>query len=132
MAKLHGRFGVIYLGSTNASPVANTRSEDLNLATDFVDASVQGDSFKSYLPGLSDFKLTLGKLFDSAYFTLYDAVLNTTVLKCYFYPDRNAPTNLYFYGQVYMGLDSLKTDIGAIVEEQWSVVAASSMNVQHA
>lgn len=132
MAKLHGRFGLIYLGSATATAVAYTRSEDLNLATDFADASVQGDSFKSYLPGLSDFKLSLSKLFDSAYFQLYDAVVNVTVLKCYFYPDRNNTSNLYFYGQVYVGLDSLKSEIGSITEETWSVVPASSMTVVHA
>ena len=37
--------------------MAFTRAEDLNTATDFLDASVQGDSFKSYLPGLSDFRV---------------------------------------------------------------------------
>ena len=130
MAKAHGRNGLLYMGTTTAIAVANTRSEDLNLATDFADASVQGDSFKSYLPGLSDFKLKLTKWYDDAYFQMYDGVINQRVFKAYFYPDRNNTAN-YFYGTMYVGLESLKADIGGVTEESWSVVPASSMTLVH-
>lgn len=130
MALVHGRNGLLYLGTTTAIAVAKTRGEDLNLATDFADASSQGDSFKSYLPGLSDFKLKLTKWYNDAYFEMFDGVINQRVFKAYFYPDRNATGN-YFYGTMYVGLDSLKDDISGVIEETWSVVPASSMSLVH-
>lgn len=130
MAKVHGRNGLLYLGTATAVAVANTRSEDLNLATDFAESASQGDSFKSYLPGLSDFKLKLTKWYNDAYFVMFDAVINQVVMKAYFYPDRVNLAN-YFYGTMYVGLDSLKSDIGSVAEETWSVVPSSSMVLVH-
>lgn len=130
MAKSHGKNGVIYLGANTAAPVAETKSEDLSLGTDFADSTPQGSTFKQYMPGLKDFKIKLDKFYDDAYFTMIDAALNDTVLKFYFYADRNTTGN-YFYGQVYLSMDSLKSDIGDVNMESWSVVPAGAITLRH-
>lgn len=130
MSKSHGKYGVFYAGANTAVPVAETKSEDLSLGTDFADATAQGSTFKQYIPGLKDFKLKLSKFYDDAYFTLIDAAINDTVERMYFYPDRNVTGN-YFYGQVYLSVDSLKSDIGDLNMEEYSVVPASALTFRH-
>ena len=131
MAKSHGKNGLIYLGANTAVAVAETKSEDLQLGSDFADATPQGVAFKQYVPGLKDFKLKLDKFYDDAYFTMIDAAIADTTMKMYFYPDRNQTTN-YFYGTVYVSMDSLKSDIGDMNMESWSVVPASVITFKHA
>lgn len=130
MAKSHGKYGVIYLGANTAVAVAETKGEDLNIATDFADATPQGTTFKQYVPGLKDFKNKIDKFYDDAYFTMIDAAINDTALKMYFYPDRNVTGN-YFYGQVYLSMDSLKSQIGDMNMESWSIVPASAITFRH-
>lgn len=130
MAKSHGKYGVIYLGANTAVAVAETKGEDLNIATDFADATPQGTTFKQYAPGLKDFKNKVDKFYDDAYFIMIDAALNDTALKMYFYPDRNVTGN-YFYGQVYLSMDSLKSQISDMNMESWSIVPASAITFRH-
>ena len=130
MAKSHGKYGVLYLGANTAVPVAETKSEDLSIGTDFAEASAQGNTFKSYVPGLKDFKLKVNKFYDDSYFTAIDAAINDTAQRMYFYPDRNVTGN-YFYGSAYLSIDSLKSDIGDMNSESWSVVPASAITFRH-
>ena len=46
MAKSHGKNGLIYLGANTAVAVAETKSEDLQVGTDFADASPQGAAWR--------------------------------------------------------------------------------------
>lgn len=131
MAKSHGKNGLIYLGANTAVAVAETKSEDLSLGSDFADATPQGVTFKQFVPGLKDFKLKLDKFYDDAYFSMIDAAIADTTMKMYFYPDRNQTAN-YFYGTVYVSMDSLKSDIGDMNMESWSVVPASVITFKHA
>ena len=54
--KLHGKNGAIYLGGKKGTGVKVTTKTEwtLNLSRDYVDATVFGDTNKTYLVGLKD------------------------------------------------------------------------------
>ena len=59
---------------------------------------------------------------------MIDAALNDTVLKFYFYADRNTTGN-YFYGQVYLSMDSRKATLATSI---WNRGASPSAGTYHA
>jgi hypothetical protein len=131
MATSAGKRGVLYLGAVTAVPIAETISEDLNLATDYLDASVQGITFKRNVPGLKDFKMSISKLYDGAYYTMTDAAINDTVLKMYWYPSRDELTVYWYDTATYVSLDSITSDVGAMNTESWSLVNAGTPGFIH-
>lgn len=69
--KLHGKNGAIYLGGPKigtgfpqANKVANKTEWTLNLNRDYVDATVFGETNKTYLVGLKDIQGTFAGLLD--------------------------------------------------------------------
>lgn len=77
MAKLHGKYGAIYLaplgtaipatpGTGGTVKVTNKTEWTLNLNRDYVDATVFGDPNKTYLVGLKDIQGTFAGLLDLA------------------------------------------------------------------
>jgi hypothetical protein len=87
--KLHGKNGAIYLhnkkGGAGAIKVTTKTEWTLNLSRDYVDATVFGDTNKTYLVGLKDIQGTYAGLLDLS----GDYLINTT----------NSDTvQLYLYG----------------------------------
>ena len=87
--KLHGKNGAIYLnnskGGSGAVKVTDKTEWTLNLSRDYVDATVFGDTNKTYLVGLKDIQGTYAGLLDLS----GDYLVNTT----------NSDTvQLYLYG----------------------------------
>lgn len=76
--KLHGKNGAIYFNGPKGSgtKVANKVEWTLNLNRDYVDATVFGDTNKTYLVGLKDIQGTFNGLLD----TSGDLVVNATDL----------------------------------------------------
>jgi len=68
--KMHGKFGAVYLfaakGETGAKKVATLTDWELNLGRDFVDATVFGNTNKTYLPGLKDVSGSARGIFDTS------------------------------------------------------------------
>ena len=64
--KLHGKNGAIYLNGPKGSGVKVTTKTEwtLSLARDYVDATVFGDTNKTYLVGLKDIQGTFAGLLD--------------------------------------------------------------------
>ena len=64
--KLHGKNGAIYLGGKKGTGVKVTTKTEwtLNLNRDYVDATVFGDTNKTYLVGLKDVQGTFAGLLD--------------------------------------------------------------------
>jgi hypothetical protein len=118
------------MGATNASPVAETHGMNLSFDTDFAEDSSQGDIFKTYLPGLSDFSLEINKWYDSADATLIDAAINRTVLKFYFYPDA-ADSTVYIYGTGVLGGGGFDAPIDNIVDQTYQFRASSQPTYHH-
>lgn len=114
MATKNTRNARLLISSTLAAPytiVTKTNGIDLNLATDFSEDTSHGDSFKSYIPGLQDFKATIKSWYDTAFSTLESASKNKTSYYFLLYPDYSDSQN-YYRGQCYFGLDSFNLDLG--------------------
>ena len=65
--KLHGKNGAIYLTDSKAgggTKITNKTEWTLNLSRDYVDATVFGDTNKTYLVGLKDIQGTFAGLLD--------------------------------------------------------------------
>jgi hypothetical protein len=98
--KLHGKNGAIYLyqhkGQPNAKKVTSKTEWALNLNRDYVDATVFGDTNKTYLVGLKDISGTYSGMLDVSGDFLLNSASEDTV-QIYLYADDNAPI-LVAYG----------------------------------
>jgi len=89
--KLHGKNGAIYLnGAKGTGTKVATKTEwTLNLNRDYVDATVFGDTNKTYLVGLKDLSGTYAGILD----TSGDLLLNASdedIVQVYLYADDRA------------------------------------------
>ena len=131
MANKHGRLGAVYWGANTAVPVAETHGDfDLNLDTDMEEDTSHGDTWKTRIPGLKDWKLAFSKWFDTAYHVLMDAAIASTVGKYYHYPDRTDAT-VYWYGTGYVAVKSFKTPLGGIIDESYEIIPVSQPTYVH-
>jgi len=87
--KLHGKNGAIYLGGAKGgggTKVANKVEWTLNLNRDYVDATVFGDTNKTYLVGLKDVQGTFAGLLDVSGDLIVNAT-NSDAMDIYLYGD---------------------------------------------
>lgn len=87
--KLHGKNGAIWIVETVGGPkmkVAAKSEWTLNLSRDYVDATVFGDTNKTYLVGLKDIQGTYAGLLDTSGDLLVDATSSDAVY-VYLYAD---------------------------------------------
>lgn len=112
------------LGGTYVA-VNKTHGLKLNLTTDFSEDTSHGDSFKSYIPGLQDFKATVLAWYDTAYSVLEAMSKNKTSEFFMLYPDF-ADTLNYYRGQCFMGLDELDNDLGNTTGLSFTTVIANA------
>lgn len=89
--KLHGKNGAIYLGGPKGSGTkVSTKTEwALNLNRDYVDATVFGETNKTYLVGLKDISGTYAGLLDVSGDLLINATSSDTVNIYLYADDRN-------------------------------------------
>lgn len=99
--KLHGKNGAIYLdapkGGGGAKKVAAKTEWTLNLSRDYVDATVFGDTNKTYLVGLKDIQGTYSGLLDTSGDLLVNAS-SADSTDIYLYADDGASPVLVAYG----------------------------------
>jgi hypothetical protein len=93
--KLHGKNGAIYIGGAKGVGVKVTNKTEwtLNLNRDYVDATVFGDTNKTYLVGLKDISGTYAGILD----TSGDYTLNATssdAILIYLYADDRGGSEL--------------------------------------
>lgn len=124
----HGVKSRLYMGASVAIPVAETHNINVGVETDFAEDSAQGDTWKTFLPGLSDMSLEFDKWFDETATTggvLLAAVIARTAQKWYFYPDASDAT-VYMYGASgYLGGGGFDAPIDAIVDQHYTFRASS-------
>jgi hypothetical protein len=87
--KLHGKNGSIWVATNAGGPatkVANKSEWTLNLSRDYVDATVFGDTNKTYLVGLKDVQGTYSGLLDVSGDLLVNSTSQDTVF-VYLYAD---------------------------------------------
>jgi hypothetical protein len=123
---VHGKNAGIYLGVTTAAPLAEHTEISVNFGADYAEDSAQGDTNKSYKPGLFDFEGSISGWYDIGDDTMLTAALAGTQMKMYFYPNR-AWRYQYFYGDVFVTLDDLTAPISDIVGSNFSLRAAGTI-----
>lgn len=112
------------LGGTYVA-VNKTHGLNMNLPTDFSEDSSHGDRFKSYIPGLQDFKVDISAWYDTVYPTLESASLNKTTYYFQIYPDFSDSLN-YYRGQCYFGLDGFDLSLGNTADLKFTSTIANS------
>jgi hypothetical protein len=93
--KLHGKNGAIYLTNSKAgggTKVAAKTEWALNLNRDYVDATVFGETNKTYLVGLKDIQGTYAGLLDMSGDLLVN-VSNSDTVQIYLYADDRGGAN---------------------------------------
>ena len=100
--KLHGKNGAIYFdgpkGGGGAKKVATKTEWTLNLNRDYVDATVFGDTNKTYLTGLKDVQGTFNGLLDVSGDLIVNATDSDNVAVYLYGDDRNSFELLLAYG----------------------------------
>jgi hypothetical protein len=93
--KLHGKNGAIYLNGLKGTGVKVTTKTEwtLSLARDYVDATVFGDTNKTYLVGLKDIQGTFAGLLDVSGDYQVNAA-SSDAISIYLYADDRASNEL--------------------------------------
>ncbi len=102
MARIHGRFGQLYVGATTsaaASPVAATKSWTLDAQTDYVDVTAQGDTSKQSVAGLPGGSGSFEAFYDEAAYSgaVFTAASDGLARKIYMYPNTSTMTKYWFF-----------------------------------
>ena len=105
--------------------VTKTHGLKFNVPTDFSEDTGHGAQFKSYLPGLQDFKLAIGNWYDTVYTTLEAMSLNKISEYFQAYIDF-ADTLNYYRGQMFVGQEELNLDIGNTADFGYTGVIANA------
>jgi len=93
MAKLHGKNGAIYLGGAigTGTKVTNKTEWTVDLSRDYVDATVFGETNKTYLAGLRNFAGTYAGLLDTSGDSMLDATAQDEQLIYLYAQDTGTP-----------------------------------------
>lgn len=128
MATKNTRNARFLLSGTLGGPytaVTKTHGLKFGIPTDFSEDTGHGQQFKSYVPGLQDFKLTLAAYYDTLYTTLQAMSLNKIAEYFLAYYDFADSLN-YYRGQCFVGQDEDSLDIGKTAEQSYTAVIANS------
>lgn len=115
-----------YIAATLGGPytkVNKTHGLTLGVPTDFSEDTGHGQRFKTKIPGLQDFTLSLTKWYDTLFATLEKLSLDKTAYYFIVYHDV-ADTVNYYRGQCYFGLNEINLELGNTADESYDVVLA--------
>lgn len=130
MATASGVNAILYMGATNASEVTETFNLSIEVSTDTVEDTAHGDVWRTFIPTLSTFDMTIEKHFDTAYHVLQDAVINRTVMKFYLYPRRTDST-IYWYGTAYLTGGGQTLGLEDIINESYGIAPVAQPTYVH-
>jgi hypothetical protein len=113
--KLHGKNGAIYLDGPKGSgtKVAVKSEWTLNLARDYVDATVFGDTNKTYLVGLKDISGTYSGFLDNSGDLLVNAT-SSDIVQLYLYSDDGASPIMIASGPALMDASITASNTDAV------------------
>ena len=126
MARLHGRAGRLYAGIASAGtpePITFLNSWSFDASTDDVDVTAFGDTNKTYVSGLPDFKGSFAGFYDNATAQLYTAAIDGVARKTYLYPSTSDA--IYWFGTASFDV-SIETGVSDAVKISGSFVATSA------
>jgi hypothetical protein len=113
--KLHGKNGALYLdGPKGTGTKVAVKSEwTLNLARDYVDATVFGDTNKTYLTGLKDISGTYSGFLDNSGDLLVNAT-SSDIVQLYLYSDDGSSPILVANGPALMDASITASNTDAV------------------
>ena len=126
MARLHGRSGRLYAGIASAGtaePITFLNSWSFDASTDDVDVTAFGDTNKTYVSGLPDFKGSFAGFYDNASAQLYTAAIDGVARKTYLYPSTSDA--ICWFGTASFDV-SIETGVSDAVKISGSFVATSA------
>ena len=126
MARIHGRAGRLYAGIASAGtaePITFLNSWSFDASTDDVDVTAFGDTNKTYVSGLPDFKGSFAGFYDNASAQLYTAAIDGVARKTYLYPSTSDA--IYWFGTASFDV-SIETGVSDAVKISGSFVATSA------
>lgn len=116
MARIHGRNGVVYLGSGGNAAVQLSQAAEYSIDydKDLVDVPVLGDQWVTKVAGMFKWSGSVNGTYDTGQNLAWDAAIGSSTSQAmYVYPDKTQPTR-YYYGFVWPKL-SVKGGVGAEV-----------------
>ena len=135
--KLHGKNGAIYLTDSKAgggTKITNKTEWTLNLSRDYVDATVLGDTNKTYLVGLKDIQGTFAGLLDVDGDYQVNAASSDAINIYLYADDRGGSEVLIAYGPGLMdasitasNTDAIKTTGNFRASGAWTVFTDGSL-----
>ncbi len=133
MGTLAGTNAIIYLGTTNAAPITETFDLSIETTTDFADDSAHGDTWRTFIPTLSTFEMSINKHYDDAAGggQLQAWVIARTQLKYYLYPTR-ASSAVYWYGTCYLGGGGMSMTLEDVIDSTFTAQPVSQPTYVHA
>jgi hypothetical protein len=122
----------LYLGVTNASPISETFDLSIEVTTDTAEDTAHGDTWRTFIPTLSSFEISIGAHLDFAASggQLIAWVIARTTLKFYLYPDRNTAT-VYWYGTIRLGGGGMSLGLEDVVDTTFTGIPASVPAYNH-
>ena len=130
MARIHGRYGALYIGVANATaaaePFVNIKGWKGSFKSDKPDATCLGDTNKVYVAGLPDASFTFDGYFDTTNLQAYTAAQDGLARKFYAYPVAPTTAGTYFYGTGFLDMD-LDVGVEGVVAISGTVMAATTV-----
>lgn len=132
MATKAGTQAILYLGSTNAAAISETAEMAIEVSTDFAEDTAHGDTWRTFIPTLSTFNLSVTKHFDSAPGggQLDQWVVSRTLLKFYLYYDR-ADATIYWYGTGYLGGGGATMGLEDVIDGSYTLQPSGQPTLVH-
>lgn len=123
----------VYLGVTNASPITETFDLSINVTTDTAEDTAHGDTWRTFIPTLSSFDMSISKHYDDAAGggQLQAWVIARTALKFYLYPSRNT-TSIYWYGTIYLGGGGMAMGLEDVIDSTFTAIPITAPTYVHA
>ena len=117
---------VIYLGEAAASPIAETFDISANVTSDTAEDTAHGDTWRTRIPTLNDFTLSLSKHWvdDAGGGREVQWVINRTILRYYLYPVRTT-TTIYWYGTCRLGGGGLSLGLEDVIDQEFEAYPVS-------
>lgn len=103
MARIHGRNGIAYLGTTSAaaaSPVAFLSDWSINFVVNKVEVTAMGDTNLIYVAGLPDASGDFSGFYDDSTGQTYLASVDGLARNFYLYPNVSGTPTQYFFGTI--------------------------------
>jgi hypothetical protein len=134
MATTVGTNAILYVSALadSASEETETYNLEAEVTTDFAEDTAHGDVWRTFLPTLSTFGLTIEKHFDTATAgaRMLNWVIGRTEVKFYFYPNRTVPT-VYFYGNGYLGGGNVPAGLEDVINQTFTLQPSGQPGYVH-